>query len=221
MLRIHGGPVSQFANAFSLEWQILAAQGYVVLAANPRGSSGRGEAFSMDIWGEWGGKDTEDVLAAVDYAVGKGIADPQRLGIGGWSYGGILTDAVISKDTRFKAATSGASMGNALAGYGTDMYIREYELELGTPWGNTDAYLLNAYPLLHADQIKTPTLFLCGDRDFNVPLLNSEQMYQALRSLGIDTQLIIYPGEFHGLDVPSYVQDRMQRYIDWYGKYLR
>jgi len=220
LLRIHGGPVSQFANAFMPEWQIFAAQGYVVVAANPRGSSGRGEKFSTAIWGEWGGKDTDDVLAAVDYAVGQGIADPQRLGVGGWSYGGILTDVVIAKDARFRAATSGASIGNALAGYGTDMYIREYELELGTPWNNLDAYLRNAYPLLHADRIQTPTLFLCGDQDFNVPLLNSEQMYQALRSLGIDTQLVIYPGQFHGLDVPSYLRDRMQRYVNWFGKYL-
>lgn len=221
LLQIHGGPVSQYANAFMAPWQILAAQGYVVVAANPRGSSGRGEAFATAIWGEWGGKDTDDVLAAVDYAVGAGIADAQRLGVGGWSYGGILTNAVIAKDTRFKAATSGASTGNALAGYGTDMYIREYELELGTPWNNPDAYLRNAYPLLHADRITTPTLFLCGDQDFNVPLLNSEQMYQALRSLGVDTQLIIYPGQYHSLSKPSYQRDRMQRYVDWYGKYLK
>jgi dipeptidyl aminopeptidase/acylaminoacyl peptidase len=81
-------------------------------------------------------------------------------------------------------------------------------------------YLRNPYPLLHADRIKTPTLFLCGDRDFNVPLLNSEQMYQALRSLGIDTQLVIYPGQYHGLRKPSYLRDRMQRYLDWYRRYL-
>lgn len=221
LLQIHGGPVAQYTNSFMTAWQILAAQGYAVVAANPRGSSGRGEAFATAIWGEWGGKDTDDVLAAVDYAVSAGIADAQHLGVGGWSYGGILTDVVIAKDTRFKAATSGASIGNALAGYGTDMYIREYELELGTPWNNLDAYLRNAYPLLHADRITTPTLFLCGDRDFNVPLLNSEQMYQALRSLGVDTQLIIYPGEYHGLSKPSYLRDRMQRYVDWYGKYLK
>lgn len=221
LLQIHGGPVSQYANAFMPMWQIFASQGYVVVAANPRGSSGRGEAFATAIWAEWGGKDTDDVLAAVDYAVGKGIADPGRLGVGGWSYGGILTDVVIAKDSRFKAATSGASIGNALAGYGTDMYVREYELELGTPWQNPDAYLRNAFALLHADRIKTPTLFLCGDRDFNVPLLNSEQMYQALRSTGVDTQLIIYPGQFHGLSKPGYLKDRMQRYVGWYGKYLK
>lgn len=220
VLQIHGGPVSQFANAFMPAWQILAAQGYVIVAANPRGSSGRGQKFATAIYADWGNKDTQDVLAAVDYVIQKGFADPERLGVGGWSYGGILTNAVIARDTRFKAATSGASMSNILAGYGTDMYIREYEQELGAPWKNPDVWLRNSYPFLHADRIKTPTLFLCGERDFNVPLLNSEQMYQALRSNGVDTQLIIYPGQFHGLSKPSYLRDRLQRYIAWYGKYL-
>ncbi|MDY6945669.1 MAG: S9 family peptidase [Pseudomonadota bacterium] len=220
LLWIHGGPVSQYANSFSLPWQIFASQGYVVVAANPRGSSGRGEAFTTAIYRDWGGKDSEDVLAAVDHVVKQGIADPNRLGVGGWSYGGILTNVVIAKDTRFKSATSGASISNVLAGYGTDMYIREYELELGVPWKDLDTYLHNSYAFLHADRIKTPTLFLCGDQDFNVPLLNSEQMYQALRSLGVPTQLIIYPGEHHGIRKPSYAKDRMQRYLDWHGKYL-
>lgn len=221
VLQIHGGPVSQFANSFMPAWQILAAQGYVVVAANPRGSSGRGEAFAAAIYADWGNKDSEDVLAAVDYAVQQGYADPQRLGVGGWSYGGILTNAVIARDTRFKVATSGASIANVLAGYGTDMYIREYEQELGTPWKNQEVWLRNSYAFLNADRIKTPTLFLCGERDFNVPLLNSEQMYQALRSNGVDTQLIIYPGQYHGLSKPSYLKDRMQRYLGWYGKYLK
>jgi dipeptidyl aminopeptidase/acylaminoacyl peptidase len=220
LLWIHGGPVSQYANSFTVPWQIFASQGYVVVAANPRGSSGRGEAFTTAIYKDWGGKDSEDVLAAVDYVVQQGIADPNRLGVGGWSYGGILTNAVIAKDTRFKSATSGASISNVLAGYGTDMYIREYEMELGVPWKNLDNYLHNSYAFLHADRIKTPTLFLCGDQDYNVPLINSEQMYQALRSLGVPTQLIIYPGQHHGIRKPSYVKDRMQRYLDWHGKYL-
>jgi dipeptidyl aminopeptidase/acylaminoacyl peptidase len=127
---------------------------------------------------------------------------------------------VIAKDSRFKSASSGAGISNVLAGYGTDMYIREYEMELGVPWKNLDTYLHNSYAFLHADRIKTPTLFLCGEQDFNVPLLNSEQMYQALRSLGVPTQLVIYPGQHHGLDKPSYLIDRMQRYLDWHGKYL-
>ncbi len=220
LLSIHGGPTSQFANAFDLEWQILASQGYVIVAANPRGSTGRGEEFAKAIWAEWGGKDAEDVLAAVDYAVREGFADPDRLGVGGWSYGGILTDVVIAKSTRFKAAVSGASIGNALAGYGTDMYVREYEREFGTPWHDTDVYLRNSYPFLHADRIETPTLFLCGEDDFNVPLLNSEQMYEALKSLGVDTELVIYPGQHHHFEKPSYERDRMWRYVAWYAKYL-
>ncbi len=115
---------------------------------------------------------------------------------------------------------SGASIGNALAGYGTDMYIREYEAELGVPWKNLDAYLRTSYPFLHADRIVTPTLFMCGENDFNVPLINSEQMYQAVRSIGVETQLIIYPGQFHGLSVPSYLRDRLTRQIEWYRRHL-
>lgn len=221
LLWIHGGPVSQFANNFDITWQIFASHGYVVVGANPRGSSGRGEPFAKAIYADWGNKDTQDVLAAVDYAVQRGYADPDRLGVGGWSYGGILTNFAIAKDTRFKSATSGASISNVLAGFGTDMYVREYEAEFGTPWQNLDVWLRNSYPLLHADRIKTPTLFQCGERDFNVPLLNSEQMYQALKSLGVDTQLVIYPGQYHAITKPGYLRERMQRYLDWHGKYLQ
>jgi dipeptidyl aminopeptidase/acylaminoacyl peptidase len=221
ILRIHGGPVSQHQAEFDIDWQVFAAQGYVVAAANPRGSSGRGEAFSLAIYADWGNKDGEDVRGAVDHLIARKIADPQRLGVGGWSYGGILTNYVIVQDQRFKAATSGAGISNMLAGYGTDQYIREYEYELGPPWKTTDVWIRLSSPFLHADRITTPTLFLCGDSDWNVPLSNTEQMYQALRSLGRDTELVVYPGESHGLSVPSYEVDRLQRYLDWYAKYLK
>lgn len=220
ILRIHGGPVWQFMNNFMFDWQLFAARGYVVIAANPRGSSGRGEKFATVIFADWGNKDTEDVLAAVDHVVAQGLADPARLGIGGWSYGGILTNYVIAQDQRFKAAISGAGASNILAGYGTDQYIREYEAELGAPWANTETWLKLSRPFLHADRITTPTLFLCGKEDFNVPLLNSEQMYQALKSLGRDSQLIIYPDQYHGITKPSYARDRLARYLAWYDKYL-
>ncbi len=220
ILRIHGGPVNQFSNQFMMEWQLFAARGYVVVAMNPRGSSGRGEEFSRVIYADWGRKDAQDVLAGVDEIVKRGIADSSRLGIGGWSYGGMLTNYVIAQDGRFKAATSGASISNQLAGYGTDQYVREYEAELGVPWKNLEAWLKVSFPFTKADRITTPTLFLCGDKDFNVPLLNSEQMYQALRSLGRDTQLVIYPGEHHGISRPSFVRDRMERYLAWYDRYL-
>ena len=130
------------------------------------------------------------------------------------------TNYAIASDTRFAAAVSGASISNMITGYGTDQYIRQSENELGLPWESIETYLKVSYPFFHADRIKTPTLFMVGEKDFNVPLINSEQMYQALRSLNIPTQLVIYPGQFHTLTTPSYIQDRLERMIEWYAKYL-
>jgi len=189
LLRPHGGPQSQYANEFDFEKQLFAANGYTVIMPNPRGSTGRGTDFAMGIYADWGHRDVEDDLAAVDDAVARGLADPDRLGVGGWSYGGISTNYLVATTTRFKAATSGASISNVLAGYGTDQYILDYEY--------------------------------CGEKDFNVPLLNTEQMYQALRSLGVPTELVIYPGQNHGLKKPSYIIDRFKRYLDWYAKWIR
>ena len=221
LLRPHGGPQSQYANEFDFEKQLFAANGYTVIMPNPRGSSGRGEKYCMGIYAAWGSVDVEDDLAAVDDAVSRGLADPDRLVVGGWSYGGISTNYLIATTTRFKAATSGASISNVLAGYGTDQYIRDYENELGVPWKNPETWMRLSYPFLHADRIKTPTLFLCGEKDFNVPLLNTEQMYQALRSLGVPTELVIYPGQSHGLKKPSYIIDRYKRHLDWYARWIR
>jgi dipeptidyl aminopeptidase/acylaminoacyl peptidase len=220
ILKLHGGPVGQHQYEFDFEWQLLAANGYAIVAPNPRGSSGRGYEFQKRLFAQWGAVDVPDVLAAADYAVSVGIADGQRLGIGGWSYGAILTNYVIASDTRFKAATSGAGIGNMLAGYGDDQYVREWELELGLPWKQTEQWLRVSSPFLHADRIKTPTLFLVGAEDYNVPVIGSEQMYLALRRLGVPTQLVIYPGENHGISRPSFRVDRVQRYLEWYGRYL-
>jgi len=156
----------------------------------------------------------------MDHVVKIGLADPDRLGIGGWSYGGILTNYVIATDSRFKAAISGAGSSNQISMYGTDMYIQQYEQELGPPWKAQDLWLKLSYPFFHADRIHTPTLFVGGEKDFNVPLLGSEQMYQALRSLGVESKLVIYPGQFHGIATPSYKKDRLERYLDWYGRFL-
>jgi dipeptidyl aminopeptidase/acylaminoacyl peptidase len=149
------------------------------------------------------------------------FVDADRLGIGGWSYGGILTDYTIATDTRFKAATSGAGSALQLSMYGVDQYITQYEQEIGPPWKSPDLWMKISYPFFHADRIRTPTLFLVGEKDFNVPAAGSEQMYQALKSLGVDTQLVIYPGQFHGITTPTYKIDRLKRYVDWYDKYLK
>ena len=142
------------------------------------------------------------------------------MGIGGWSYGGILTNYTIATDTRFKAAASGAGSSLQLSLYGVDQYITQYETELGAPWKNPKKWMDLSYPFFKADRIKTPTLFLGGEKDFNVPTAGSEQMYQALRTLGIPTQLVIYPGQFHGISKPSYNVDRFERYLKWFGQYL-
>ena len=220
ILRLHGGPQLEYEMAFRADWQILAGHGYQVVAANPRGSIGRGQEFSSAIYADWGHKDAEDVLAAVDDAVAHHNADPARLGIGGWSYGGILTDDVIAQDRRVRAAIAGAGIGNILAGYGTDEYALDYETELGTPWANLATWERLSFPFLHNDRILTPTLFLCGEKDFNVPCLNSEQMYQGLRSRGVPAELVIYPDSFHELQRPSFIVDRMQRYLAWYDRFV-
>ncbi len=221
LLRIHGGPNGQDTNAFNFEREALAASGYVVVAVNYRGSNGRGSAYQKAIFADWGNKEVVDLLGAMDYVQKLDYVDPLRLGIGGWSYGGILTNYTIATDGRFKAAISGAGSSNQISMYGTDMYITQYENELGPPWKNQDLWIKLSYPFFHADRIRTPTLFMGGEKDFNVPVLGGEQMYQALRSLGVDTELVIYPNQFHGITIPSYKKDRLDRYIAWYDKYLK
>jgi dipeptidyl aminopeptidase/acylaminoacyl peptidase len=221
ILFIHGGPNSQSDYAFSGERQLFAANGYAVLSVNYRGSNGRGLAYQRAIFADWGHKEVEDLLGAADEVVRSGVADSTRLGIGGWSYGGILTDYTIATTTRFKAAISGAGSALQLSMYGTDEYIAQYELELGPPWVSQDLWTKLSYPFFHADRITTPTLFMGGDADFNVPIIGGQQMYQALRELGVPTQLVIYPNQHHGLSVPSFLKDRLDRYVAWYDSYLK
>jgi dipeptidyl aminopeptidase/acylaminoacyl peptidase len=221
VLYIHGGPNGQDGHSYDPLRELLTANGYVVLQVNYRGSSGRGDSFQKAIFADWGNKEVKDLLGAVDWAVAAGIADPKRLGLGGWSYGGLLTDYTIASDTRFKAAVSGAGSGNQLSMYGSDQYVVQYEHEVGTPWKKQDLWIKLSYPFFKADRIKTPTLFMSGEKDFNVPTAGGEQMYQALQSLGVPTQLVIYPGEFHGIAVPSYRRDVNARYLGWFDKYLK
>jgi dipeptidyl aminopeptidase/acylaminoacyl peptidase len=223
ILYIHGGPNGQDAFQFSFDRELFAAQGYAVLAPNYRGSNGRGSAFQKAIYADWGNKEVVDLLGAVDQAVAAGIADPERLAIGGWSYGGILTDYTIATTPRFKAAVSGAGSALQLSMYGVDQYTPQYDMELGYPWTaeGQERWMKVSYPFFKADRIKTPTLFMVGERDFNVPAVGSEQMYQALRTLGVPTQLVIYPNQFHGITTPSYRVDRLQRYLSWWDRYLK
>ncbi|HET9474531.1 MAG TPA: S9 family peptidase, partial [Steroidobacteraceae bacterium] len=221
LVDIHGGPVYQHSHEFDLPTRLYAAAGYAVLAINPRGSSGRGFDFSRAIYADWGNLDAQDISAGMTHAIDRGIADPDRIGVMGWSYGGILTDYMIASDPRIRAAVSGAGVANVLATFGVDMYVREYIFELGTPWENFDTWRKLAYPFLHPERISAPTLFQCAADDDNVPCVGAEQMYQALKVRGVPTKLIVYPGQNHELDVPSYRVHRVRSNIGWFDRWLK
>ena len=220
ILRPHGGPVWSYYAEFTHLAQLFAANGYAVLLPNPRGSTGYGENFAKAIFADWGNKDYQDDMAMVDYAITQGIADPDKLGVGGWSYGGMSTDFIIAQTTRFKAAISGAGEALHMSLYGHDQYQRDYETELGRPWENKALWDKIA-PFSRVASITTPTLFMGGDIDWNVPIVGSEQMYQAMKSLGRETQLVVYPGEYHEFKAPSHLKDRLERYLAWYAHYIK
>ena len=221
ILFIHGGPVAQDDYSFELTSRIYANAGYAVANVNYRGSSGRGVAFTNAIYGDWGNKEVMDIVGAADYLIKEGIADPNRLGIAGWSYGGILSNYTIATDKRFKAAVSGAGSSLMISVYGSDQYIAQYEEEIGKPWENPKKWEALSYPFFKVKEIKTPTLFMASQADFNVPVIGAEQMYQAFKSEGIPTELIIYPNQNHGIRVPSYIVHRHNAHINWFNKYLK
>jgi dipeptidyl aminopeptidase/acylaminoacyl peptidase len=221
ILFIHGGPNGQDAHLFAFERQWFAAHGYAEINVNYRGSSGRGQDYAKAIFRDWGHLEVIDLLGAVDEVVKMGVADPNKLGIGGWSYGGILTDYTTASTDRFKAAISGAGSAAPLSFYGSDQYILQYDFELGVPWKDRDLYLKLSYPLLEADKrMHTPTLYMGGSNDFNVPIIGGEQMYQALKALKVPTELVVYPGQFHGFTRPSFIKDRYERWLAWYDHYV-
>ena len=220
ILLIHGGPVGQFSCGYSFNPQFYAAQGYLVVLPNPRGSTGRGEEFCKAIYKGWGFKDYEDVIAAVDHVIELGYADPDRLGVTGYSYGGFMTNVVITRTTRFKAAVSGAGHALIIANYGHDIYQKWYIWELGPPWENRQAYE-KVSPLNQIHKVTTPTIFMCGQKDWNVPVLNSELMYQSLKQRGVETRLVVYPNSHHGGWGKSYNLDYKTRSLAWMDKYLK
>jgi dipeptidyl aminopeptidase/acylaminoacyl peptidase len=220
VLDIHGGPVSQFTYGFDFAAQFLAANGYVVIQPNPRGSTGSGQSFINAIHGAWGVVDYDDVIAAVDHAVTLGYADPQRLAVTGYSYGGYMTNVVITNTDRFKAAASGAGHSHIVANYGHDIYQKWYHWELGEPWQNPQGYERMS-PLLRADKVTTPTIFLGGREDWNVPVLSAELFYQMLRRRGIPSRLVVYPDSHHGGWREEFSKDYLQRMVAWFDQHVK
>ncbi|HLY42299.1 MAG TPA: S9 family peptidase [Terracidiphilus sp.] len=222
ILFIHGGPNGQDEHSFDFLRQWLATKGYAELNVNYRGSAGRGQDYAKSIAGDWGDLEVQDLLAGVDKAVSMGVADPNRLCVTGWSYGGILTDYTTASTDRFKCAISGAGVAAPMTFYGVDQYILQYDNEIGPPWKDLKTYIKISYPFLEIDKrVHTPMMFMGGTSDMNVPLIGGEQMYEALKSLGRPTELVVYPNQFHGFTRPSYIKDRYERWLAWWDKYLK
>jgi dipeptidyl aminopeptidase/acylaminoacyl peptidase len=222
VLYIHGGPHGMYGHAFQGAFQLLAARGYGVLFLNPRGSSGYGQRFSDGTVMNWGGGDYADLMAGVDAALARNAwIDRERLGVAGGSYGGYMTNWIVSRTPRFKGAVAIASVSNLISFYGTSLYTDLVETEFnGMPWDNY-ALLWQWSPLAHVEGARTPTLFLHGELDHDVPITQAEEMFMALRKQGVPAQLVRYPGEGHGVSGPRHVQDFYGRILDWFDRHVK
>jgi len=216
----HGGPTGRWGDSIETWGQLLATHGYAVFYPNIRGSVGYGQKFVEANRGDWGGGDYKDVMAGVEDLVKRGIADPEKLGIGGWSYGGYMAEWAITQTNVFKAAVSGAGMANLISEFGTEDHPAGDEWFYGVPWEKPEGFL-NSSPFVHLKNAKTPTLVLQGDADTVDPLGQSQELYRGLKRYGVETELVVYPREPHGFHEEKHLVDRLQRILAWYDRYLK
>lgn len=225
VVAIHGGPMGWWSQRFNGEATVfcpvasLAGRGYAILEPNIRGSGGYGRGFRFANLNDWGGKDYEDLMAGVDHVISMGVADPGRLAVMGWSYGGYMTSWVITHTRRFKAAVDGAGVTDLISFTGTtdiSSFLPDYFS--GEFWNRLALYQERS-PIYHVKGVTTPTLILQGEADLRVPPSQSFELYDALKRQGITTQMVIYPGEEHVPDAPRDVMDIMQRQIEWVERY--
>jgi len=219
----HGGPVGRWEANFHY-WgrvgQLLASHGYAVFFPNVRGSTGYGDRFSQMSRGDLGGGDFKDIMAGVDYLIKQGIADPDRLGIGGWSYGGEMSAWAITQTQRFKAAVVGAPVVNQLSELGTEDDPSGDIDFFGVPYENL-ALLQRISPITYIKNARTPTLILHGTEDTNNPIGQSKELFQALKYYGVECEFAIYPREPHGFREEKHLIDRMNRILRWYDSHLK
>ena len=222
ILVMHGGPHGAYGNNFSFDRHLLAAQGYMVLYTNPRASTGYGEDFRWGTWGGWGFRDYEDVMAGVDHALDNYDIDAARMGVTGYSYGGYLTNWVITQTDRFAAAIAGASISNWVSDYGVADIPRTKESEFyGPPWEERGLEnLLRSSPIIHADGVSTPTMFVHGESDYRVPIEEAEQMYVALRKQQVPARFVRYPDSYHGGWTPWRTVHRTWIQLEWWDQWL-
>ncbi|CAL1518512.1 S9 family peptidase [Chitinophaga sp. MM2321] len=225
ILVIHGGPHNMFGYEFEDRMQLLSANGYGVLFINPRGSSGYGQDFSNGTLSDWGGGDYKDLMAGVDAAISSNSwIDATRLGVTGQSYGGYMTNRIITKTTRFKAAVADGSISNLVSFSGTSLYHSLMESEFDGSAYDHFSLLWNCSPLKDVKEVVTPTLLLHGETDNEVPLSQAEEMYIALKKKGVDSMFVQYTGEGHGWrpDMrPHNRYDLLSRMVEWFDKYLK
>jgi dipeptidyl aminopeptidase/acylaminoacyl peptidase len=220
VLIIHGGPTGNWTDEFESWGQLLVAAGYVVLYPNVRGSTGYGYDFMVSNRADWGGGDFKDVMAAADYLVSSGLADPNRLGIAGWSYGGYMSEWAITQTNRFKAAVSGAGLADLATEYGTEEHPSYDEWFYGLPYEKPEGFRKSS-PITYIKNARTPTLILQGDADTIDPLSQSQMLYRALKRYGVETELVVYPREGHGLREEKHLVDRLTRIVAWFDQHLK
>ncbi len=222
VLSIHGGPHGMFGWSFNPSFQVYAAHGYGVLYLNPRGSSGYGQKFSDATFNEWGGGDYRDLMLGLDDILRKNSwIDGSRLVVTGGSYGGFMTNWIITQTPRFRAAVAVASVSNLISFYSTSLYQDLIHAEFGGfPWDNFDA-LWQWSPLRFVRQVQTPTMFIHGELDNDVHITQAEEMYMALKRRGVETVLVRYPREGHGLREPKHRVDALERTIAWFDRFVR
>jgi len=222
ILTIHGGPHGMSGWSFNPTFQVYAARGYGVLFINPRGSSGYGQKFSDGTINEWGGGDYKDLMLGLDDAIKKNSwIDPNRLVVTGGSYGGFMTNWVITQTNRFRAAVATASLSNLISFYSTSLYQDLIHAEFGGfPWDNYEL-LWQWSPLRYVRQVQTPTMFIHGENDNDVHITQAEEMYMALKRRGVDSVLVRYPREGHGLREAKHRVDALERTLAWFDKYVR
>jgi len=219
---IHGGPTRAWQDSIETWGQLLVARGYAIFYPNIRGSTGYGQKFIESNRADWGGGDFKDVMAGVHDLVKRGIADPARLAIGGWSYGGYMSEWAITQTNEFKAAVSGAGLSNLISEYGTEQGPQYDEWFYGLPYEPEKvAGFLNSSPFVHLSHAKTPTLILQGESDTTDPLGQSQELYRGLKRYGVETELVVYPRENHGFQEEKHLVDRLNRIFAWYDKYLK
>ncbi len=217
---VHGGPTGRWQDSFEPWGQMLASRGYAVFYPNIRGSVGYGWRFLEANRADWGGGDFKDVMAGIDFLIGRGIADPGHLGIGGWSYGGYMAMWAVTQTNRFKASVAGAGLSDLASEYGTEAGPSYDEWFYGVPYEKPEGFIKSS-PITYIKNARTPTLILQGEADTTDPIGQSQQFYRGLKRYGIKSDFVTYPREGHGIREEKHMLDMYSRILAWFDELVK